>query len=329
MTPLALWIALARPLAAAAPVDPLDVLKQATAPPSEAYYGRTLEIQWYGKRARASESVVYYKPPGRLRRETRAHGTRPAELTISNGSEEWIVIPSRRRAWSGQASKQPQRLLSQDEEWKLLDRNYEVRLASDDDEVAGRETWKLELTPRSAGKPSRSLWIDKETGLVLRVQNFHPDRSLASLFNFTQLSLPAELRDELFDYKPPPDYRVAEHRLSPQFSTLDKLRDAAASVPRAPAELPEGFVFESAGLVNVGSRRVTHVRYTDGLVSLSLFDSPVPIHWRDLPGEGGRERLVPGGSALEWSSRRRHYVLMGNVTRDLLRRLADVLKKGT
>ena len=99
MIATALLFALAVRGPAAEPVDPMALLREAMAPPAAAYYGKLFEVQWYGKKSRAAEVQVFYKPPSMVRREIRSRRGGPPRLTVSDGDDEWIVLPAKRRAW--------------------------------------------------------------------------------------------------------------------------------------------------------------------------------------------------------------------------------------
>lgn len=316
------WAAVPTPAPAGAP-EPAALLERAMAPSEQAYYGKMLEVQWYGKRARAAEIQVFYRP-GMLRREIHAHGSARAQLAVSDGETEWIVLPAQKKAFRGTPSKTQPKQMTPEAERALLLENYTLRIKGED-AVAGRRAWKVDLLPRTRGKPRQSLWIDQPTGLILRSRRYHADGALAGVSEFVHLRLPADVPEDLFNYEPPPDYRVEEHGLSPQFLALADLRDAVASGPPVPDALPGGFRFESAGTVSTRGRNVVHLRYTDGLLSVSLFQSPVAVRLRELSDEPGEGRL-PGGRVLKWKSGGRQYVLIGDLSKGLMRRLAAEFK---
>lgn len=93
--------------------------------------------------------------------------------------------------------------------------------------VAKRKTWKLELRLRS-GILRRSLWVDRDSGLLLKRETYRDDGSLRRRERFVKLELPAAVDPAVF----------------------------AAAVPIGPL-VPEGFVY-------VGKSDGAH-RWSNGL----------------------------------------------------------------
>src|SRR5207237_716009 len=85
------------------------------------------------------------------------------------------------------------------------------------------------------------------------------------------------------------------------------------------------FQFESAGTVTTRGQSVIHMRYTDGLLSISLFQSPVPVKLKELANAPGEGRL-PGGRVLQWKAGKKSYVLIGDLPQSMMRRLAAEFK---
>ena len=302
------------------PPEPAALLSRATEASEQAYYGKMIEVQWYGRQARAAEIQIFSKPGGMLRREIHAHGTAQGQLAVSDGETEWIVLPAQKRAFKGAPSHSEPKRISPEDERALLLKNYTVKVRGQE-EVAGRKAWVLNIDPIATGKPSQSLWIDQQTGLILRSKRYRSNGSLESLSQFAQIMIPAEIPDEMFAWEPPKGYTVEDHGLSPQFLSLQGMKDAVAATPDVPQALPGGFEFESAGAVTMRGQSVLHMRYTDGLLTVSLFQSPVPVRLKELATAPGEGRL-PGGRVLQWKAGRKHYVLIGDLPQSMMRRLA-------
>ena len=307
-----LWAALGAVAASAAgpTVDPIALLREATAPPAVPYYGRILDVQGAGPRATASVVQVFFKPPGMVRREFLVRGRVPTKVTVTNGDEEWLVLPHRRRAWKGEASAPPEGSLSEEAQWDLLQKNYVVAIKGET-EVAGRKAWSAELRPKEPGKPRQMLAIDQATGLILRARKYHADGTLASMFKFVHVRVPADIPDDYFSFKAPEGFKVGS--LPPSA--------APSAGPQSPPPLPFGFQFEGADLVRADGRSIVHLRYTDGLVPLSFFESPDRVRVREV--------AVPGARIHQWRSKGRHFVVIGDLSRSLLKRLAAEFSKGT
>lgn len=57
--------------------------------------------------------------------------------------------------------------------------------------VAKRKTWKVELRLKSTGLLRRALWVDRESGLLMKRETYRTDGSLARRERLSKLALPA------------------------------------------------------------------------------------------------------------------------------------------
>jgi len=64
--------------------------------------------------------------------------------------------------------------IKQEEEWKLLEQNYDIRLKGSEKQ-AEQDAWVIELSPKSPGKSRRTLWVDQSHNVILRSEQFNPD----------------------------------------------------------------------------------------------------------------------------------------------------------
>src|SRR5437870_1778287 len=111
----------------APPPEPAALLSKAMEPADQAYYGKMIEVQWYGRQARAAEIQVFYKP-GMLRREIPAYSVSLGLLAIYDGEVEWIVLPAQKRAYKGAPSHTQPLQITPDAERELLLNNYNVKV---------------------------------------------------------------------------------------------------------------------------------------------------------------------------------------------------------
>jgi|GEM_PF-638573 len=332
------------PARAQTPPDPISLLDATLAPPSVPYQGRVMVTQFFGRTksgdiaTRAEELLVHVSPPDRVRREFLAPDGSITRVQISDGDQESVLSIKSGRTIVGNALRADEKVLAPELERDTLLSNYELT-ASTAEKVCGRATWRLTLAPKVDGKEWQTLWIDQDTNIVLRMKRWQPSRPFASEAQFTSFE-PRKAQDaELFRVEDSTDERVDESSgdvvrargLSPRFLTLDQLSTTGGG-PRLPETLPGGFIFESADEFFIRKSPVRHARYTDGLTVLSVFQTDRPVR---LPKDAsvippGREPL-PGplrassaGKVLQWKVGARHYVMMGDVSRDLM---AEIAKK--
>lgn len=188
----------------------------------------------------------------------------------------------------------------------LLLGNYELRVGASR-LVANRRCIEVLISPRRDDNPSKRLWVDQETGLVLGTEllNWRRESITSSFFRDIEINPDLSRETDLLDLpirpvaprvRPPLGFRVVY-----------------------PRYLPPGYVFVNLETVSLGPHRAVHLRYTDGLNTISLFEAPAAAfagrmassaHW-------GFTQLVQcrqGDLAC---------VLLGDINPVQLRRMAD------
>ncbi len=304
---------------------PETLLQLAVDAPDVAYAGTVTVVAYAGGKAHAHEARVSHAPDNRYRWEFLSPNGKVDRVVVSDGASEEVRFAGRRGPLVGNAVRSALKRLEPAREVELLLRNYALE-SSGPETVAGRPAWLLRVTPRAPGKPRQDLWFDRDTGVILQSRRYHPEGTRAVVSRFIRFDPKAAAPDA--------DYALSSssalrHDLDPQFLGLeDALRDTPPG-PRPPAELTGGFVFESADRFPVRGRTVAHVRWTDGLVSLSLFltDRPVrpPAATAAAPIEP--DHLLesePGpGRVLSWKQGKRYYTLVADLSAGQL----DALRK--
>ena len=311
-----------------------QLLNQVLNPPEITYQGRITVTHWYGRQTRAEEVMVYFAPSNRRRLEFLLHNGNVGRVVISDGSREELRLPRRRKVLQGDAVKSSSKIMSREVERELLMKNYAASFLGEE-LVAGRSCWVLELAPVESGKPRLKLSIDKETGAVLENKKYHLNGNYAALSRFTRFEIKTALPEDLFQLTSDSSGRVDAHGLDPDFLTLADLNKAVGKRSNIPSDLPGGFVFESADFFKIQKETVRQFRYTDGSIALSVFQTDRPVHIGkesspDVPSQEavpGSLRLSSSGKMLHWKSRGYYYTLIGDLSRELLERIASRLKR--
>jgi negative regulator of sigma E activity len=190
----------------------------------------------------------------------------------------------------------------------------------------------IAVRPRSDPRPTLLLWIDKETGLVLRSERRHADGSLAQAAVFTEIRY-VDPPVAGFSFAPPRGVTVR------QLSSSEPLRveEIPAKMgfrPIVPAELSGGFVLNQVVASGSHTSGVAVLQYTDGLVTVSLFEhkaiegarrtlrpaANVPVADRRLAA-----RQVGDVAIVHWQVRGVDMTLTGELSADRLERIASGL----
>lgn len=212
----------------------------------------------------------------------------------------------------------------------MIEANYRILVGKPETRL-GRRTIPIQIVPRQSCNPSRRLWLDPQTGLLLEDRLFAPDGRLRSATTFTALTLrpqPATL------FQPParqlPENAVGPFSFRPAASAEAVERETGFSVPR-PAYVPAGYRPTLYGVMTTGSGRHTPaVRYSDGLSAFTIYQRGRG------PGGGGRGFGRGAGwqnrlrsdvqqSIVEVQRGQRSYLLIGDLAESELQKIADSL----
>lgn len=142
---------------------------------------------------------------------------------------------------------------------------YAARML-DDDRVAGHEAVVVALNPKDIHRYRYRLWLEKQSGLLVKSQVLTNDDKILERFQFTMLELTNDIPDS--------EFRIPAHEATRQI-TISKAEAAPRQVrPRFVWKLgwrPEGFRSTPAPHAP-GSQSVA---FSDGLASFSVFVAPV------------------------------------------------------
>ena len=235
---------------------------------------------------------------------------------------------------------------------QLLFKNYNVR-ALEGGRVAGRRTYLLEIDPKLAGKPSRKVWTDAEVGVVLKMEHYDFRKRLRWLFAYDEINFKPGIDESVFRLQegtqegkepPRPPRWDREELWNPDKGEPDlgNIRKRAQLSVVLPDQIPAGFVLRSIYAVKFGNRKNVHLRYTDGLTILSVFQSSSEDEKReDRPPleHGSIEKINIGGvecevisggpmSILRWSSGGVYSTLIGELDPKEMAKIASSFISG-
>jgi sigma-E factor negative regulatory protein RseB len=185
-----------------------------------------------------------------------------SDLVIYNPKNEKIII-EKRRGQNMFPAVLPTNLVAVKESYNL--RTGEI------ERIAGRDAQILFLEPKDELRYSYRFWIDTEYGLILKSVMFNNKNEMMDSISFTQLNLLNTI--DLDWFKPKIDSKknyVMEDEVPAQ-------ADYNPSPHWMLKELPAGYrkVDQMLRIVHGKPLPVTHVVFSDGLASVSLFIEPV------------------------------------------------------
>lgn len=292
-------------------------------PVESAYRGRKVVIDFSRLTPQVTSITVLREPGGKERREFPSS----RGVIITNGSVVWQYLPARRVVVRRPVRRGERTDVLRAEQLRQAEGSYQVRGAPVEGSIAGRPSFLVEFTPRQPGtRPLRRVWVDADTGLVLRTEIYNSENRLSWLSAFEQIDYRSSARPG--DFQPPPgipevEAAEEEHCLSPR-----EAEEASGLAVRLPRYLPAGFAQTCIQVRRHHDYGEVQVVFSDGLSLLSLFES---THFRE-PGGGSGEPETPVGvgqlpgrwydlglvTALAWGRPGTYFALLGELSRDEL-----------
>jgi len=149
-----------------------------------------------------------------------------------------------------------------------LGSQYELRIVREE-RVAGRETVMLAIRPIDDLRFGHRLWLDVETGFPLQTKLIDAEGKAIEQVRFADISLNREISASTFA----PSTNIEGYQLFTQPKRhITHTIDSSWQSDR----LPAGFRVVSMHEENLAGRdtTVTHIMYSDGLASVSVFIEP-------------------------------------------------------
>lgn len=209
--------------------------------------------------------VEYLQPPPRR-----------GEVLIDDGVRRFHHIPRLNRVLE-MPSDQPLILRRRRELIQRL-RSGELRLSVKGEEtIAGRRATLIE-TFTAQGQPLPRLWIDREYGVILRMEELTPRGELRMRTEYVQIKLPAEVpMDNFVPHFPPQAQRRVVLPPSQVFTRVEDAQPLVGFSIRQPRELPKGFRLTEVRMRILRQRPLVSLYYTDGASSVTLFQTRIPL----------------------------------------------------
>lgn len=260
------------------------------------------------KPIRASLNVMH-AAPNKTRTDVAAPESVEGYVIIHNADTRYIYSPNSKR-WYGNTLRPP------DEDVELALKNYRVRVAGRD-RVIGRPCWRLKITPRHAGSPSKMIWVDRQTRLVLRKELRNADGEVISRSRYQKITVKkaGSLAGESFL---PPEHAEVNWDTKSAPHKFTELR---------PAYVPPGYRFDEIRVRVYRGHERAHLRYTDGLNSISVFEEIASERPARVSKKDDRKPSV-GGNMLYWNVIERQVgdlriVVMGDIAAGELQKMIE------
>ena len=192
--------------------------------------------------------------------------------------------------------------------------NYKI-LRLLDGYILGRPVYVISLIPTHSGNPRRKVWIDKETYLALKEENYDWKGKLVSAFYYTEIHFNRRFSKEKL-YQDFPRRPLKKPLFSRErFLSLKDLKGKIRFPVSIPHYLPPGYEFQEAVLLFKG--RVLKLTYTNGIGVICLSQMPSNIRLKGY---------FEGGHPLVWRRGGKTFDLRGNTSPKELTKIAQSVK---
>ncbi len=231
---------------------------------STSYEGTVIRIQ--DGKAEALK-VVHTVSDGVIREKVVAQEGNGLEI-IRNGNEVHCILPERKSVLIEEWDDQSTLFSTLPTSEVRIGSEYDVSVVRED-RVAGRQTILLAIRPHDGYRYGHRIWLDTETAFPLQTQLIGDDGSALEQVKFADISLNKTIHASALA----PSYSTEDFRWLTQPS---RHNSHALETEWVSSNLPQGFrAVATHGETMPGSDKVvTHIMYSDGLASVSVFVEP-------------------------------------------------------
>jgi outer membrane lipoprotein-sorting protein len=224
-------------------------------------------------KTRTAEQVVKRLAPDKLRIEYRSPARLSGELVVDDGLRLRHYIPSLRVVEEG-PSQVRKSLDRQKNRIQSLRAGKVLVTLVGEDQVLGRRVLVVSIAPPKPDRPTRTMWLDRDTGVALRIQDQFPG-GRTSVTGFAQINFNPILGPAEFLLPIPQGVTLVPASMGRPIPIrrADQIAGRLWGGLPKPTLLPPGFELTSAHQLSFHQQPVIALRYTRGPESLSLFVS--------------------------------------------------------
>lgn len=316
-------LALACPAAAMAANDGRALYEQAVeADDSTSYSGTLTSVVYEGDHAASTVARIEHKAPNSWRIWYVAPADAYGRMIVSNESLTYRYDPSSNRVFSYDwTSTAPGLLVPVDT--GRVESNYSVDVGAASS-VAGRKTTVLSLVSKHTGTLVQRIWVDEQTKLILRRENYMADGSVGSKSSFDNIRVGVSLPQALFSLTVPAGMTLVSGTTYAKTTTNTSALVKSLNFKFAPPQyLPNGFALERGSAASHDGINTVEFVYGDGLRTFSLFENATgqmprfsegeaePIHIGEASGQYAE---VSGQALASWNAGGLNFTIVGDLS---------------
>lgn len=192
------------------------------------------------------------------------------------------------------------------------------------DRIAGRTAYVIEVKPaRGGGGPARKFWVDADKWAKLKTEDIAPGGTVLSTSYYTRISFVNAIPDEKFRFQPPSGVRTEHMHRRQKLIPIQKARELVRFQILEPDYVPPGFRLAGAAVIPFRGSHLVGLRYTDGVSSFSLFETPERILSRKFLERLHKGPVRPGKGVYSWRRGRLNLTIVGHIPSDQIRKIAS------
>ena len=231
-------------------------------------------------------------------------------------------------------NRRPMATLSQ-KEVELLAQNYTFDSVPAEP-IAGQDTDLVTVSSRFEARPAIRLYLARDTGIILRIEDFDSNGNLRFMSVYTQINFEEEVvKQKLAEWRRDEKSPVEKRRRRSQPITFDEAKKVLEDKLVEPTYLPPGFEFLEARYFKHRLDTV-YLRYTDGMLTFTLFESKSgqernragkreSAQHLEIQGVAARHEKRGSTNILQWSISDVNFTVMGELHQDELMKVAESL----
>ena len=324
--------------------ESLKILKRImNAEEKVAYVGARMIVMNTSRGTIAREETVIHQPPdihavvvlpiledGRSRRLSNQESHKDSERNRRSGRRD-----DRRGDRRSFSLDRKRMAIPSQKEVELLAQNY-IFDSVPADPIAGQETDLVTISPRFEARPTKRLYLARNTGVILRIEDFDAYGNLRFMSVYTQISFEEEaIQQKLAEWHRDEKSPAEKRRRRSQPITLDKAKMVLKDKLIEPSYLPPGFQLLETRYFKHRSDTV-YLRYTDGMLTFTVFESKSKqernradkredVQHIQIQGTAARHEKRGPTHILQWSISDLNFTVMGEIHQDELIKVAESL----
>ena len=152
------------------------------------------------------------------------------------------------------------------ENLKLLFKNYKINF-HEGEIVSNRENTVFEIESRTCKKPRMKVWVDDETGLVMKFEKYFGDSKMLSYW-FDEIKINPTIDTNIFSFDELSEKKSTDLKDYFSLESIEKEVDFPVIKSK---EIAFGYVFYQGNITLRRNNKIVHLLYTDGLNNISIF----------------------------------------------------------